>query len=141
MPEITPAETLRKAAALMRKRSREATPGPWWHDEDDNVWRLHGVAFTTPPFLAEDGTEILPGQRVNSQILKAPKHGTPYAEYWPGEADTAHITSWHPLAALAVADLLDRIAWLVEADGAEAVAVIGEAATFARLFLGEGSDA
>lgn len=78
------------AAALdeIGQREQGATPGPWWHDEDDKVWRLHGVRAVLPSPI-----KGLPGQVVNLQILKAPKTGTPYAEYWPGEADTAFITA------------------------------------------------
>lgn len=65
-------------------RLKAATPGPWWFDEDENVWRLHGVAarFDNPPFA-----ETV----VNKQILKAPKANTPYAEYWPDAADADFI--------------------------------------------------
>ena len=107
----TPAETISRAAVLMRSRAEAATKGPWWCDESENCWRLHGVAFEIPPQTFPDGEVQIPEQVVNSQILKAPKHGTPYAEYWPGEADAAQITSWaNPLVALAVADWLDRFA-------------------------------
>jgi hypothetical protein len=36
---------------------------PWHADEDENVVRFH---------------------RGDLQVFKAPKHGTPFAEYWPG---------------------------------------------------------
>jgi hypothetical protein len=36
---------------------------PWHADEDENTVRFH---------------------RGQMQVLKAPKHGTPFAEYWPG---------------------------------------------------------
>jgi hypothetical protein len=69
-------------------RLAAATPGPWWCDEDELVWRLHGVAarFDNPPF----GETV-----VNKQILKAPKANTPYAEYWPDGHDAAFITHAH----------------------------------------------
>lgn len=73
-----------------------ATPGPWWSDEDENCWRLHGVAMRIPPQM--DG--LIPEQVVNAQILKAPKRGTPYAEYWPGAADSRHITMNDPARVL-----------------------------------------
>lgn len=72
--------------AEIREREAAATPGPWWSDEDDRCWRLHGVDAVLPSPSAG-----LPDQIVNRQILKAPKRDTPYAEYWPDEADGAFI--------------------------------------------------
>jgi hypothetical protein len=103
-------ELIREAARLMRQRAEAATAGPWWYDDDADCWRLHGVAARLP-----SGIEGWPDQLVNSQILKAPKHGTPYAEYWPSDADAEHIASWHPGVALAVAALLDSLADLYSA--------------------------
>jgi hypothetical protein len=60
-----------------------ATDGPWWFDESENCWRLHGVMGRIPAQLSGR----IPEQIMNKQILKAPKHGTPYAEYWPDPAD------------------------------------------------------
>jgi len=70
----------------IRRRAESATEGPWWFDEDDNCWRLHGVHAHIPA----DPIGI-PEQIINHQILKAPKRGTTYAEYWPNEADAAFI--------------------------------------------------
>lgn len=70
-------------------REQAATRGPWWFDEDDLMWRLHGVRDVIPPQL--DG--LIPEQVINHQILKAPKSGTRYAEYWPSEADAAFIAA------------------------------------------------
>lgn len=58
-----------------------ATPGPWWFEDSAMCWRLHGVAGVIP------AQPPIPEQVINHQILKAPKSGTPYAEYWPSEAD------------------------------------------------------
>src|SRR5262245_18825226 len=60
----------------IRAREQAATKGPWWSDEDGDMWRLHGI-HAGP---------------LNQQILKAPKRGTPYAEYWPDQADAEFIT-------------------------------------------------
>lgn len=73
----------------IREREQAATPGPWWSDEDELMWRLHGVRGYTP---AMPDLGIAP-QVINRQILKAPKSGTPYAEYWPNEADAAFIVA------------------------------------------------
>jgi hypothetical protein len=70
-----------------RKITAAATEGPWWYDESEDCWRLHGVAFRVPPHMNPDGSVLIPEQVMNKQIAKAPKHGTPYAEYWPDPAD------------------------------------------------------
>ena len=99
----------------IRARHAAATEGPWWVDEDEQCWRLHGVAFRIP------ADPPLPAQVMNRQILKAPKTGTPYAEYWPDRDDAALIEHAHAdigwlLAALAdaqsaIADYENRITW------------------------------
>lgn len=66
-------------------------------------WRLHGVAFRIP------GDDLIPEQVVNSQILKAPKHGTPYAEYWPNAADGAWIIAMNPLVGPLLADAMELL--------------------------------
>ncbi len=44
---------------------------------------------------------MIPEQIINKQILKAPKQGTSYAEYWPDEADAALIVhAWNDLHGL-----------------------------------------
>lgn len=70
----------------------QATPGPWWFDENEHMWRLHGQGPELPAALG------LPLQRMNKQILKAPKKDTPYAEYWPDAADAAWIVAANPEA-------------------------------------------
>jgi hypothetical protein len=74
--------------AAIKDRAEQATAGPWWFDEDDQVFRLHGVYKIIPSFA-----EGIPDQVLNHQILKAPKTGTPYAEYWPNKADAAFIVA------------------------------------------------
>ena len=103
VPENPVASLLRRAAEGMREAAKAATEGPWWFDEDENMWRLHGVHATIPAQM--DG--LIPEQVINHQILKAPKQGTPYAEYWPNEADGAWITRMHPGVGLAIAGWLD----------------------------------
>jgi len=79
---VTP-ERLAKIEAL----HAAATEGPWWFDEDEHCWRLHGVAWRMP------ADPPIPEQVMNKQILKAPKKGTPYAEYWPDAPDAAFIAA------------------------------------------------
>jgi hypothetical protein len=88
-----PADPAAAILAGWREAADSATPGPWWFDESDWCWRLHGVAFKIPPQLFPDGEVMIPEQVVNKQILKAPKTGTPYAEYWPDAADAAFIVT------------------------------------------------
>lgn len=53
---------------------------------------------------------------------------------------TAHYNAWHPLVALAVADLLDNVAGHVEYSGAtEASEDVRDALTVARAYLGADS--
>lgn len=116
-----PVDLLRRAAEKLRSLAEDSTPGPWWSDDSEDSWRLHGVGMRIPAQL--DG--LIPEQIVNKQILKAPKHSTPYAEYWPNAFDAELITTMGPPVALALADWLDA-----EADGHAAVkgvgAVLGE---------------
>lgn len=74
----------REAARLMRERAEAATPGPWGDPTEvhygDFGWYVHG----SPAGETED---------------------TPR-----GQNDAAHIASWHPAVALAVAAWLDDVA-------------------------------
>jgi hypothetical protein len=90
-PETDP---LTAELGAIRERVTAATEGPWWSDEDDLMYRLHGVHARTPPYRFPGTDEVMiPEQVLNHQILKAPKTGTPYAEYWPNAADDAFITN------------------------------------------------
>jgi len=74
------AETLRRAAALMRERANSASDGPW----------------TT-------GEYAMSVMSNGSNILNGCCDGDGYTDH----ADAEHIASWHPAVALAVADWLD----------------------------------
>ncbi|WP_427050440.1 hypothetical protein [Paenibacillus sp. TC-CSREp1] len=50
-----------------------ATSGPWFSVENAYTWQLFGGLYG------------------NLQLVKAPKRGTNYAEYWPGEDDARFI--------------------------------------------------
>jgi hypothetical protein len=123
-------KTLRTAAAQMRATASDAYPGPWVSDSNEDCWRLHSKPDRNWP---------------TAQILKAPKHDTPYAEYWPDEPAAAHITAWHPGVALVVADWLDATAAKSE-ELNDLLGVISEPANdpiwnaavrVARIYLGE----
>jgi hypothetical protein len=146
VPE-SPAALLRRAAEKMRGLANTATEGPWWFDEDEHCWRLHGVFGRIP------ADPPIPEQVMNKQILKAPKSGTPYAEYWPDAADAAWITSMHPGLGLLIADQWDVIASDMEIlhateqphgivdHAGQAHAAWASPLDAARLFLGEEADA
>ncbi len=80
-PQGTPVTELADWLADVRRYVHTATDEPWWFDEDELSWRLHGVMDRLP------AQRNIPEQILNKQILKAPKRNTPYAEYWPDPAD------------------------------------------------------
>lgn len=100
-PEGTADET---TAALERwKQATEAaTPAPWGDEDSDDCWRLFG-ALTT-------GRHPL-------QLIKAPKRGTPYAEYWPTPADAEFIVT----ARTAMPRLVAAVERILELAGGAAV--------------------
>lgn len=77
------ADLLRRAATLMRERARAATPGTWQHFGDTIVWPSDNGPAANDPIMAFNEAH---------------------------EECAAHVASWHPLVALAVADWLDFIA-------------------------------
>ena len=93
----SPAATLRRAASLMRERADAASPGPW-----------HQMC------MGSEGCSV-----INDGHLRERKHVSfsGRKEWKADHADAVHIASWGPVPALAVAALLDRIAWMVELDG------------------------
>lgn len=76
-------ELLQKLAQL-RKMVDEATLGPWRSIESKDYWSLHGEARSFKGKLKD-------GVGPSMQILKAAKHSTPFAEYWPTASDGALI--------------------------------------------------
>jgi hypothetical protein len=115
-----PAETMRRAAMLMRERAGAASPGPW-----------HQMC------MGSDGCQVL-----NDGRLRERKHVSfsGRKEWKADHADAEHIASWNPLVALAVADWLDNEA--VNAPGPGDVYLrggrIAYALTVACAYLGEG---
>lgn len=84
------AETLHRAAHLMRERAEAATPGPWRN--------MRG---------AEKGESVVANASVIAQMHTRDKR-----------ENRRHIASWHPEVALAVALLLDNEAFAMEASAA-----------------------
>lgn len=126
---VTAAQTLRDAAAKMRERAQEATPGPWRFTDSEAV---HDVWDGGMVVVSDDGDPI-------ANLLDE------WYENDPGEPapvnDAEHIASWHPAAALRAADLLDaidRAARLggVAAEHPEALSIRDAALNLARAYLG-----
>jgi hypothetical protein len=163
MPETTPAETLRKAAALMRKLASEATPGPWERpldtrhknaviaalpeDEDPRQWQ-GGVI--PAEFASHNGPMgRYAGQRERVGVVSADIWSTGGFIRKRSGRDLEFIASMHPLVGLALAGLLDDSAAYYEGLSANEAAFVAAALggdvdpglKLARLFLGEVSDA
>ena len=64
--------------AFLDRLRKAASPGRWWAEDGREHWQL---------FVSEN-----PDYH-GRQIIKAPKAGTPYAEYWPNEYDAALIVA------------------------------------------------
>ncbi len=116
---MTPVETLRAAARLMRERAQAATPGPWDRAEDVALGRGHEGNF-----LANWQGEYLRGVGDTGDGAQA-------------DADAVHIASWHPAVALAVADWLDRYAGVTDRN--PELAPNSPALDVARAYLSEAS--
>jgi hypothetical protein len=113
-----PAGTLRRAAKLMRERAEAASPGPW-----------HQMC------MGSEGCLVL-----NDGHLRDRKHVSfsGRKEWKADHADATYIASWNPLVAVAVADLLDKLAWMGELDpGLLSRVGCDEALAIARAYLGE----
>jgi hypothetical protein len=118
MTDEQPAETLRSAAKLMRERALATSPGPWHH-----------------MCLGSEGCQV-----INDGRLRERKHVSfsGRKEWKADHADAEYIAAMHPLVGVAVADLLDRTAWMVELDPELAGRVgVDETLAVARAYLGE----
>ncbi len=119
----SPAETLRTAARLIREKAEAVPQGAWkgrpWEaeecsdDEAGNCPCIVSQGERKPPWEAQD----------------------PLIQYVcdaESEEHAAHIASWHPAVALAVADWLESAARDAEEIGPDPAAL-----AVARTFLGE----
>ena len=107
------AAEMHHTATLMREQVADATPGPWNVDAS-----RHGVYS-----MAQLGVAGIHGH-----VAEVDDHDADC-----GCTDAAHIASWHPLVALAVADWLDVTARDV---GTSSLAYHA-AAVVVRAYLGE----
>lgn len=115
----SPAETLRRAATLMRERAGTTMRGPW--------------AATWQTFSDCDDVYIMSPDGQVATIERTPVEG--------GVTDADHIASWHPDVALAVADHLDAEAAISEGLAAEGAGhgsdpVTVRSLAIARAYLG-----
>jgi hypothetical protein len=83
------AETLRRAAALMRERAEDAVLAT-----GEGAWRVVGVGWVDP-----HGSTYTVKRGIQTGVCEA-----------LAEEQAEHIASWHPAVALAVADWLDSAA-------------------------------
>lgn len=160
-------EVLRRAAGLMRERAEAATPGPWaweppskadWPQSDESLvapgsdWQPDSYFGGCSEFLREfHGTrELEDGSHVHRTTVDVVSGwGYDACGTDASDEDRAHIASWHPAVALAVADWLEEAADHLDVDlsdesldicptareGAEC-SVVGQAVTVARAYLG-----
>lgn len=116
------ADTLRRAASLMRERAEAATPGRWW-------------PFMAPESKGSDRGEWI----VDSE--PALVCSTQYDDA-RNSADAAHIASWHPAVAFAVAAWLEqqaRLEDIAKKYGKQGMSEDSPALAVARAYLGESS--
>ena len=92
----SPAALIRRAAALMRKRASEATPGPWEAGAS--------MGGATVEQSAGDCADVIGSE------VKCGSYCYGGTAVLPARADAEHIASWHPLVALAVAGWLEDAA-------------------------------
>lgn len=104
-------DTPAPAEALSREQLEALkghTPGPWYGEDSPMFWQLFARQICPVDALVDPAVkEIFPnGMEVHPlQLLKAPKGGTPYAEYWPDEADARLIAAAPDLLTTALAAL------------------------------------
>ena len=127
----SPAETIRRAAALMRDRAGAATPGPWLGVMGKFKEESWPCVIAASGDLEDPVTWLMGAGNANKDRA----------------ADAAHAGSWHPLVADAVADLLDEISRQYDAppcdspdgvcNGCERREDFNDAVRLARAYLGE----
>lgn len=67
--------------AELERLENEATAAPWWYDEGELYWRLHGTwGWTSEQYS-------IPAQPINKQLIKAAKQSEVFEPYWPLGSD------------------------------------------------------
>lgn len=118
MSGSTPAETMKRASALIRERARELPPLPWRAEGRD-------VLATQDYNPGGAGWDPDWDQAFNVAVC-------------PRQDEAEYVASMHPLIGAALADLLGTIAEMVDLDP-DLMGRVGceEVLTIARLYLGE----
>lgn len=145
----SPAELLRRAAALMRKRAEAATPGPWERPLDTRSKSIVGAALPDDeePHSWKDG--IIPeefskypgysnryaGQRERIVIAQCPIWSDHSHERKRNGRDLEYIASMDPRVGLALADWLENEAVRMFSPANQAIGRY--ALIVARTYLGE----
>lgn len=133
---MTAVDDLRDAASLMRKHAEAATAGSWWV-YDGQPW--YGNEARIRQFDADAADDTADEVAWDEELKHA---GTLFHGDVVSAADSDHIASWHPVVALAVADLLDFFADAAES-GNDIPALRGrgleQALVVARTYLGRES--
>lgn len=129
------AETLRRAAALMRERAEAATPGPWSAADEHELLGGDAEPAWCVSRMRPGYESMSPTEGYMYDLAETSINGR-HQEFDGPNAE--HIASWHPAVALAVADWLDAVAWQHEFGGNDGGLVLRHAAlTVAETYLGE----
>lgn len=121
----TPADTIRRAARLMRERANAATPGPW------GAYRyIYGDIAASRIISHAKGRVIVAGGAEDPF-----GGGGVYAH-----EDADHIASWHPTVVRVVADWLDMWAHSAPWNFLHPINDAAYALDVARTYLGETDD-
>ena len=96
----SPSAFLTRAASLMRERAAKATAGPWEAGASREVAQSGG-----------DYSDVI------SREVSCMSHCYGGSAVMPSASDAAHIASWHPLVAVAVAAWLEMSALEAENSG------------------------
>lgn len=115
----TPAETLRRAAKLMRENAEAATAGPWQAHGQNDDWYVSSATFGL----------------VSTGIHEDPSAGD-HALIERDRRDAEHIASMHPGVALTVAEWMEEAAERTD-NPFGAKTLIAHALKVARTYLGE----
>jgi hypothetical protein len=146
----TPAQSLRRAAALLRERAADATPGPWSRPLNTR----YKATVTAPLPEGEQGSYVSgidprTGEREHCGVVMANtwSNGKHYRKR--SGRDLEYIAALHPGVGLLIADQWDAVAdgmeilhatlqprWVVDHAG-EAHAVWGVTLAAALAYLGE----
>lgn len=118
MSDSSPAETMKRAAALIRERARELPPLPWRAEGRD-------VLATQDYNPGGAGWDPDWDQAFNVAVC-------------PRQDEAEYVASMHPLIGAALAGLLDKVAWAVTINP-DLIARVGygEVLALARAYLGE----